>query len=240
MDDSRRRIPPLVAPPRDPPVPLKCSIVNLDSHARVEALYNPKDLQVDKQVSWSGHKGGHTDSPALEFSHGEARGFDVELFFDTYESREDVYKRFIGPLATFTLIDSHVGRPPMCLFLWGMDFQPFMGVILSMQVKYTCFLSNGRPVRATCHLKMMEGRELRAHGAATRHYALVKYEPKYDKEGRLVKQDDRLRPDRFGDDHRQVLDEAGSEDGTLDPGKPAWLIYSGRGPIPKKKHDQRS
>lgn len=47
------------------------------------------------------------------------------------------------------------GRPPLVTFTWG-GLQVFEGVIESLNVKYTMFLPDGTPTRATVTLRMKE------------------------------------------------------------------------------------
>ncbi len=47
-----------------------------------------------------------------------------------------------------------VKRPPMIAVVWGSKQSTFKGVVESMNVKYTMFLEDGTPRRATVSLKM--------------------------------------------------------------------------------------
>jgi hypothetical protein len=53
-----------------------------------------------------------------------------------------------------------VKRPPLLTFTWGSKFPVFKGVIENLSVKYTLFLPDGTPCRATVNLKMKQANKL--------------------------------------------------------------------------------
>lgn len=120
----------------------------------LEAQFNPKELSINKSVPWTKTKKSTEDAPELEFTEAEPQTLAVELMFDTFESREDVAKKYGERLLQFATVDKGLKRPPMVLFTWG-SLQ-FKGVIESLNVKYTMFLPDGTPVRATCDVKMKQ------------------------------------------------------------------------------------
>ncbi|HKE17905.1 MAG TPA: hypothetical protein VKB80_23675 [Kofleriaceae bacterium] len=200
------------------PRPLKCMIKNLDTGESVEAFFNPKEVGINKKVPWNKHKSTKANNPELEFTDAEPKELQVELLFDTYEARNCVHKEFVSRLEAFTkIIDEKTRRPPMCIFLWGRNFPSFMGVIESLSTKYTMFLPDGTPVRATVSLSMKEadslvagkGGDSKTSGPSTDFTA----------QGQQATKDDALRADRFGPDHRQTLDQSKSENGRLKEGE---------------------
>ena len=52
--------------------------------------------------------------------------------------------------------DEDKKRPPRIKVSWGDRLPPFIGVLESVSTKYTMFLRDGTPVRATCGLKLLE------------------------------------------------------------------------------------
>ena len=196
----------------------KCSIFNLDTKAEVEALFNPTELSISKSVPWSQHDESKGDNPHLEFTKAEPMELSVELLFDTYETRENVYELFIKRLQSFTLALETEKRPPMILFSWGEQFPEFKGVITSLTTKYTMFLRDGRPVRAACSLKIKQAEKVDLKEAQSGGGSQSEAQRRQSESGTTVQQGDERRADRFGDDHRQVLDDNGSEDGSLTAG----------------------
>jgi hypothetical protein len=126
----------------------------------LELQFNPKEIPVDKQVPWQKHKNSEGDDPTLEFTAAEPKTMTLELLFDTFEERSSVYFKYIQSLERFTLVDQDLKRPPLVTFTWGDSFPVFKGVIESLSVKYTLFLPDGTPVRATATVRMRQASKL--------------------------------------------------------------------------------
>ena len=101
------------------PQPLKCVIRNLDTNVDVAAYFNPKELSIDKKVPWNKHKSTKANNPVLEFTDAEPKDLSIELLFDGYEKKTDVYETYVKKLEEFTKIIDEKKRPPMVIFLWG-------------------------------------------------------------------------------------------------------------------------
>src|SRR5262245_18391268 len=144
------------------PRPTKCIIRNLDKNDQVEAYFNPKELGINKEVPWNQHKSSESNIPILEFTDAKPKTLSIELLFDGFENQEDVYAKYIRKLETFTEIVDATSktRPPMRMSIWGKTFPSFMGVIPSIDSKFTMFLNDGTPVRVTVTLKMTQADEL--------------------------------------------------------------------------------
>jgi hypothetical protein len=123
----------------------------------VEAQINPKELQIDKTVSWTA-KNSHTENPDQEFKEPQSSSLAVTLYFDGYESKTDVYNSKVKDLETLCKMEPSLGRPPLTTFTWGKF--TFQGVVESLSQKYTMFLEDGTRVRAEVQFKMKS-----AHGA---------------------------------------------------------------------------
>jgi hypothetical protein len=143
-----------------PVVPDKLTIRLIELGISVEAFYNPKEISIDKSVPWSKHKTSKGDSPVLEFTDAEPKLMRFELFFDTYETGENVHTKYIKNLEKATLImggeSEDKKRPPTCLITWGKGFPKFLGVMDSLNVKYTMFFKDGTPCRATATISMKQ------------------------------------------------------------------------------------
>lgn len=119
----------------------------------VDAMFNPKELSVEKSVSWTPKEGADTDEPPAEFSKPTPANLSVTLYFDTYESGGDVYTKHVANLERLAKVIPDKKRPPHCIFNWGTF--TFAGVITSLTQKYTMFLADGTRVRCECAVKMM-------------------------------------------------------------------------------------
>jgi len=94
----------------------------------------------------------------------------MELYFDTYakssrhdssvRQREDV-RNYTRKIANLMEIDPELHAPPVCEFIWGppmgtpKGFQ-FAGIIERVTQKFTYFLDDGTPVRATLNVTFKE------------------------------------------------------------------------------------
>lgn len=131
----------------EPILPLPARLGN------VTFYFNPKEISVDKSVPWGHHDAAGQDEPKLEFTHGKPHSLSFELFFDGYETRTNV-SGLVAQLEKFVATqDKH--RPPMVTFVWGAG-PTFTGVLGSVSAKYTMFLADGTPCRATVNLRMHE------------------------------------------------------------------------------------
>ena len=124
-------------------------------------MYNPTEYSLSKSNSWKTIPIVGYEAPSSQFTGSGAVTLTLDLFFDTYESKEDV-RNYTEQFVELTKIDQETidsqtktGRPPKLLFSWGSVFS-FLVVITSLNVTYTLFLSNGTPVRAKMNLSLQE------------------------------------------------------------------------------------
>jgi len=96
----------------------------------------------------------------------------MDLFFDTYEKGTDVRDHTdritgwdAGSMYSKTQevkglmdIDSELHAPPVCIFQWGRFV--FQCIIEKVTKKFTLFLPEGIPVRATLNVTLKEYREV--------------------------------------------------------------------------------
>ena len=132
--------------------------------ALIEALFNPKEYTISKSVPWNPQAAAGLDAPEMQFTTGQGEQLQVELFFDTYEQRLPV-KLHTARLHALALIDADLHRPPLVMVTWGT--LAFKGVVESINHRFTMFLEDGTPVRATCTLSMREARSAVEQSQAT-------------------------------------------------------------------------
>ena len=72
--------------------PEKARIINLDNPGEepVDCLFNPNEYTFSKRNSWNKSEVKGLDAPPLEFGGGDSMTLKMQLFFDTYETGEDV------------------------------------------------------------------------------------------------------------------------------------------------------
>jgi len=129
----------------------KAKIIAGEAGVDLTVQFNPKELQVDKTVSWTA-KNSHKEDPKQEFKEPQSSSLSVTLYFDGYEQGSDVYSGPVKQLEKTARMVASLGRPPMVKFVWGSFV--FEGVTESVSQKYTMFLSNGNPCRAEVAFKM--------------------------------------------------------------------------------------
>lgn len=132
----------------------KAKLMNVDKGTSQDVLFNPKEYSVQKSVQWEPHKAPGLDTPEQEFTSGNPAVLSVELFFDTYEDKKDVRTEHCEKIMTLALVDADKHRPPLVMFSWG-GFT-FKGVVESLTLRYTMFLPDGKPCRATANLSIKE------------------------------------------------------------------------------------
>src|SRR5262249_60602433 len=67
---------------------------------------------------------------------------------------------YISKLETRAHSAGGLTRPPLCTFTWGSNMPVFKGVVEDLAVKYTLFLPDGTPCRATATLSMKQSDHL--------------------------------------------------------------------------------
>jgi len=205
----------------------KANISSSEAGINMDVYFNPKELQVDKTVPWNEHKNTEGNESTLEFTQSKSREMNMDLMFDGFEDETDVYDEYISQIETLTMVDDTKKRPPMCLFTWGSAIPPFQGVIESMSVKYTLFLPDGTPVRATVTLKWKQADTLKNAAEAK---ADADAEKKASK-GTQTNASNANRPDQVaaanGTDHRTMCNNSGVDDPSSIP--PGTTMTTGRG-----------
>lgn len=141
----------------------KVAIIGMEIDVDLIAQYNPKELQIDKSANWK-----HLDAALpkqngsdLEYKPSEPRTLSMELLFDGYEDDEDVSEKYVAKLLQLINVMDEDGneqrkRPSVIQVRWPHDSTKFTGVLTSLSTKYTMFNPDGKPVRATCAIKVME------------------------------------------------------------------------------------
>jgi len=134
----------------------KAKLIDMDKNVTQDVLFNPKEYSVQKSVQWEPHKAPGLDTPEHEFTSGNPAMLNVELFFDTYEDKTDVRESHTQKIIELTQVNVETHHPPKVMFTWG-GFK-FIGFVESLTVRYTMFLPDGKPCRATANISMKEHR----------------------------------------------------------------------------------
>src|SRR5262249_33265599 len=92
-------------------------------------------------------------APILQYVRGNARTLSLELFFDTFERQRDV-REHTDRVYRLLEIDPETHAPPLCTFTWG-TFN-LRCVVERVGGRFTLFLTDGTPVRATLSVTLKE------------------------------------------------------------------------------------
>ena len=140
----------------------------------VVAQYNPKEVQIDKQIQWKkperlpgSHPGSAEDDDEMELTAAPTRSMNLELLFDGFEEHRSVQPE-IDKLEIMSSIrepgskHAYLRRAHHCVVAWGgVDgARRFRCVIDSLSTKVTMFSPEGLPLRAICTMKLQEVKRL--------------------------------------------------------------------------------
>jgi len=140
---------------------------------KVPFLFNPKELSIEKSNQYAEVNIPGLPAPIFQFIRGNARSVSMDLFFDTYEEGKDVrmhtdqitgwdagsmFSKLPNEKKGLMDIDSDLHAPPVCIFVWGTFL--FQCIIERVSKRFTMFLPEGIPVRATLNMTLKEYREV--------------------------------------------------------------------------------
>ncbi len=131
----------------------KKASIQPEGQGAIDVLFNPTQYGIDKanQIAEAGVPG--LESPILQYVRGNTRTLNMDLFFDTYEEQSDV-RDHTDEIYNLLNIDPSTHAPPICDITWG-SFS-FRGVLDHVSGKFTLFLADGTPVRATLTVTFKE------------------------------------------------------------------------------------
>ena len=129
----------------------------------LEFLYNPETVTVDKTAEFKEHQTQGSDSGEKEWTHSISRSLKVaSVYFDTYESKENVRTKYVDKLERLIHYDEELHRPPRVLFVWGKfmaendEYNSCKWYVKKVNIQYVMFLSDGTPVRAKVDFELIE------------------------------------------------------------------------------------
>ncbi|MFQ5628287.1 MAG: peptidoglycan-binding protein [bacterium] len=147
-------------------VPLNANLKPKGKGKEIFAMYNPKEFTIDTSTQFQRMTMPGLQTPITQFVSGQTQTISLDLFFDTYEKKQDV-RDFTRKVTDLLKIDSDIHAPPVCQFIWGaagsLDGNKagvLKGVFDKVTQKFTMFLDSGIPVRATLSVSISEYRTL--------------------------------------------------------------------------------
>lgn len=136
----------------------KAVIQPLDGNGRaagepIKVLFNPNEYSIEESNQFQSTAVPGLSAPILQFVNGNGQTLTMELFFDSYEKREDV-RNYTGSITALLNIDRKLHAPRTCKFIWGK--LEFKAVLERVTQRFTMFLDSGIPVRATLNVTFKE------------------------------------------------------------------------------------
>lgn len=129
----------------------------------LEFLYNPETVTVEKASEFKEHQTQGSDSGEKEWTHGVSRTLKISsIYFDTYETRQNVRVVYIDKLERLIHYDQELHRPPRVLLIWGKfmsendDYNSCKWYVQKVNIQYVMFLNDGTPVRAKVDIDLVE------------------------------------------------------------------------------------
>ncbi len=140
--------------------PLTFSLLdsNLEVIDTFEVMFNPKEYVIEKSAPWQEQSNAGLDNPELQWTTGESLSLSMELLLDTSDLGVDVQPEVLR-LLELVPVEREQKNPPILLLQWGSGLK-FTGVIDTVSVRYTLFLEDGTPVRATASVRFTEYKSL--------------------------------------------------------------------------------
>lgn len=131
----------------------KATIQNTQTGEQIPVMFNPGEYSLETGNTFAEIGIPGLESPPIQFVRGNLKTLKMELFFDTYEHQLDV-RTFTSKITNLLEKDPDLQAPPILIFFWGqLNFQC---VLDSASQRFTMFLSDGTPVRATLNVTFKE------------------------------------------------------------------------------------
>ncbi len=118
----------------------------------IPVLFYPSEYTQSKSANYP-EETRKKNKSRVQFAGDKLETLEMSLFFDTYESNEDVriHTRKITDLMEY---DRSGNPPPILMFVWGPI--NFTCILESVTKKFTMFRRDGVPVRATLSVRFKE------------------------------------------------------------------------------------
>lgn len=131
----------------------KALIVDTTTATTYSVMYNPEEYKLEQgnNIAEVGIPG--QNSAPVQYVRGKTRSLSMDLFFDTYETKQDV-RDFTTPVVRLLDKVPQTAAPPILLFSMG-RFQ-FQCVLVDAGQRFTMFMPDGTPVRSILSVRFVE------------------------------------------------------------------------------------
>jgi LysM repeat protein len=113
---------------------------------KIPLCFNPTELQLGKQNTFAEVPIPGLMAPPIQFVRGASEKLTFDAIVDTSDEMVDVREKYVNAVRKLLDINGTLHAPPVVKFVW--DSFEFIGVLESLNVTYTLFNDDGKPVRA--------------------------------------------------------------------------------------------
>jgi hypothetical protein len=142
----------------------KAVVTNTVTGEHIPVMFNPEDYTVNRDINYAQTAIPGLSAPVLQFVNGNMQTLEMELFLDSYEEHkvgnrvinkaQDDVRKLTKKVTDLMNIQAATHAPPVLLFTWAS--LSFRCVLARAVQKFTMFLPDGTPVRATLQVTFNE------------------------------------------------------------------------------------
>jgi hypothetical protein len=131
----------------------RAAIVDTTDGQIVSVMYNPEEMKLEQGNNFAEIGIPGLERSPVQYVRGRARTLSMELFFDSYESGQDV-RVHTARIVRLLQKRPETQAPPVLIFVMG-GFT-FRSVLVDAGQRFTMFRSDGMPVRCYLSIRLQE------------------------------------------------------------------------------------
>ncbi|HEU4347610.1 MAG TPA: LysM peptidoglycan-binding domain-containing protein [Actinoplanes sp.] len=131
----------------------KAVLIDTSTGVGHPVMYNPEELKLEQGNQFAEVGVPGLNASPVQYIRGKNRVLTMELFFDTYESGEDV-RAYTSSIVALLDTQPQTLAPPVLLFSLGRV--QFRCVLTDATQRFTMFDRDGTPVRSTMSVRLQE------------------------------------------------------------------------------------
>lgn len=133
---------------------------------RIAFCFNPTEYVVAKQNTYAEVPIPGLMAPPIQYVRGASEKVTFDIVVDTSDDMSDVRTVYVNPIRKLMDIAPELHAPPVVKLVWSGPV--FTGVIESLNVTYTLFSEEGKPIRAKLSLGLKEYTTIKQQVAAAK------------------------------------------------------------------------
>lgn len=138
---------------------VKAKLIAIEGGEDIEFMFNPNQLAFSRSIQLEQAQGARTEEGQNKTSFKHPNPYSLKIsniLIDTYETQTSVLahiNKFKKAVEFSGTGEAKTKRPPIYIFTWG-DTNYLRCFVKTLSFKFTMFLPNGTPVRATVDLDL--------------------------------------------------------------------------------------